>query len=362
VKRKMYLDWKEYEKNGTSEHEEIHRAWVSSIKKGKIPLIDYKQKINTTLYDHQIEAIRRAFYRKEFALFMEQGTGKTYCALELILQRQVKTLVVCPKAVKFTWEREIEKFGVDADVINFRSLHKVTEDYDFVVVDESQKIKNPFSKQSKKIQKLGEKATYRLILTGTPYGNKLLDIFGQYLFLNPRIFGLYKKDFLNRYCVMNPFTPFPKIDGYKRVGEIKKKISAFSYVVKKKDVLDLPGIADEYIYVPQSKEYKEFKKKNVLVLEDTTVSLEHKLQLSNKLQQLCSGFLLHTNDMEEKETFHIKPKKKLQTLKNLLEDIEGKVVIFTKFQQSVKDIEGMLGECYILDGSTKDADRYRRAL
>ena len=140
-----------------------------------------------------------------FALFMEQGCGKTlptlYRILELRKQGYITTaLVVAPKATMGAWYRDMEMFNPEdrllleksITVINYDSVWRKNKGYDKVwdciVLDESHKIKNRTSKRAKFLLRLALKSKYRYILTGTPIGNgQLENIWSQYAFLEPCI-------------------------------------------------------------------------------------------------------------------------------------------------------------------------------
>ena len=140
-----------------------------------------------------------------FALFMEQGVGKTLPTLcrilELLKQGFItNALVVAPKATMGAWYRDMEMFDSNdrsllensITVINYDSVWRKNKGYDrewgCIVLDESHKIKNRTSNRAKFLLKLALKSKYRYILTGTPIGNgQLENIWSQYAFLYPTI-------------------------------------------------------------------------------------------------------------------------------------------------------------------------------
>ena len=78
-------------------------------------------------------------------------------------------------------------------------------DADLIIADESQRIKTHDAEQSKALHRLGDKARYKMILSGTPVQNEAIDIFSQYRFLDPSIFGTNFYAFRGRYCEMGGF-------------------------------------------------------------------------------------------------------------------------------------------------------------
>ena len=140
------------------------------------------------------------------ALFMEQGTGKTKVALDLICSKLHKVdyvLWICPYSLKneieaerLKWQPELklEIVGVEtisgSDRTYLEILRKVQRQRTFIVVDESLKIKNKEAKRTQRILKLGEYASYKLILNGTPLSNNVLDLYTQMQFLSPKIYEI----------------------------------------------------------------------------------------------------------------------------------------------------------------------------
>lgn len=99
------------------------------------------------------------------------------------------------------------KLGLKVAIINYEATWRMEKELnvykpDIIICDESQKIKNPTASQSKTLHRLGAKANYKMILTGTPVQNSPMDIFSQWKFLDPNIFGLSFYAFRNRYAVM----------------------------------------------------------------------------------------------------------------------------------------------------------------
>lgn len=176
------------------------------------------------LYAHQETALSYLRINESFALFMEQGTGKTLVilvrVLELLKSGKVKdVLIVGPKSALGAWERDIELFDPDDQRILKHGIELINYDrvwrgdkkspyfrkWGAVVLDEAHAIKNRSSKRSAFILKLGSMADYRYILTGTPISNgQLENIWSEFCFLDcylergyprSRIFGGSYSDF-----------------------------------------------------------------------------------------------------------------------------------------------------------------------
>jgi SNF2 family DNA or RNA helicase len=335
------------------------------------------------LYHHQKLALQYLRFNDSFALFMEQGTGKSIPTLirifELYKQGEIKNaLIVAPKATMGAWYRDIEKFFDKSEqkllensitVINYDSVWRKGKGYDrqwdCIVLDESHFIKNRTSKRSSFLLKLSLGAKYRYILTGTPIGNgRLENIWAQYAFLKPtvargrvasEIFGTYRQ-FEERYCVLNQWwQPYR----YLNVDELQDIISNHSYRVTKAECLDLPEKLPDEIYDIELKEpklYKELHKHSTI--EEMDILAENPLARMTKLRQICSGFL---NDGTE--THELKCEK-LKVLEEFLDGWEKKLVIFCDFTKSIDNVSGLLKklkiEHVILDGRQKDKQIWRK--
>ena len=110
---------------------------------------------------------------------------------------------------------------------------------DMVIADESQRIKTHDAQQSKAMHRLGDVAKYKLILSGTPVQNNAIDIFSQYRFLDPTVFGMNYYAFRGRYAIMGGFSN-RQIVGYKDLDELIRKEHSIAYRVTKEEALDLP--------------------------------------------------------------------------------------------------------------------------
>jgi len=185
------------------------------------------------LWEHQKTAVNLALKKflndySGFAYFMQMGTGKTICAIFLILNswrkgERLPNLIIAPKSALSVWEHQLnihvaipynlilakKGFCIPKTerplfvLVNFEQSWRIPElvtEWNYVIVDESHRIKSPTSKQSKAIADLGTRANYRLILSGTPVGNTPLDLWAQFRFLKPEVFGNNWWKFKNHYC------------------------------------------------------------------------------------------------------------------------------------------------------------------
>jgi SNF2 family DNA or RNA helicase len=319
-----------------------------------------------TLYAHQNTELEHLASNRSFALFAEQGTGKTLPTLLHILNllkdgQIVDALIICPKAVMDSWYRDMDKFSPmykallrrKITVINYDLVWRRAEfmrSWGCVVLDESHFIKHRTSRRAKFILKLGTLANYRYILTGTPIGNSHWDeIWAPYNFLDPSIFGKYS-EFEKRYCILNQFY---KPYRYINTAELKEKIFAHAYRVTKIECLDLPEklLPERYsLDIEEKKLYKEMLKNYI---EELNIEAKNPLARMTKLRQMCSGFI---NDADG--TLHKLKCGKAAALADFLDNWDSKLVIFAEYKQSARDIAAVLIKLKIkyvtLDGEQKD--------
>lgn len=340
------------------------------------------------LYRHQEIALSYMRSSNYFALFMEQGTGKTIPSLCRILDllrsgKIEEALVVAPKSALGAWERDIELFNdLDREIlkdgitlINYDKVWRGDKKSPYykkwgcIVLDEAHLIKNRTSRRSKFILRIATMADYRYILTGTPIGNgQLENIWSLYCFLDPylergypysRIFGGSYKTFEDRYCILNMYH---KPSSYIHVKELQEIINEHSYRVKKVDCLDLPEkLPDEIIKVDQAEKtlYKKLATESAIL--EYEILAENPLSRLVKLRQLCSGHIkLDTGEILEVKN------EKLNILQELLEGYEDdkKIVIFAEFKYSIGKIAELLKKMkikhVILDGDQKDKTIWRK--
>ena len=340
------------------------------------------------LYRHQEIALSFMRSSNSFALFMEQGTGKTIPSLcrlrDLFKSGAIEdALVISPKSALGAWERDIELFNeLDRDIlrngitlINYDKVWRGDKKSPYfkkwgaIILDEAHYIKNRTSQRSKFILKIACEADYRYILTGTPISNgQLENIWSLYCFLDPylergypysRIFGGAYSVFQNRYCVLNMYH---KPSSYIHVSELQDIINEHSYRVKKVDCLDLPDkLPDEIIKVDQGDKalYKKLSTESAIL--EYEILAENPLSRLVKLRQLCSGHI----KTETGEIIEV-ANNKIPILQEIIEGYEDdkKLVIFAEFKYSIGKISELLRKMKIrhvvLDGDQKDKKIWRQ--
>lgn len=340
------------------------------------------------LYRHQEIALAYLRSNDNFALFMEQGTGKTLPSLMRILDLLksgsiADALVVAPKSALGAWERDMELFDpLDRDIlrdgitlINYDKVWRgeakspYYKKWGCIILDEAHAIKNRTSRRSKFLLKLGCLADYRYILTGSPISNgQLENIWAEYCFLDPymergypysRIFGGSYRTFQDRYCILNMYH---KPSSYIHVRELQEIINEHSYRVKKVDCLDLPDkLPDEIIRVDLAEKtlYKKLATESAIL--EYEILADNPLSRLVKLRQLASGHI----KLESGEIIECKCEK-LSILQEILEGYEDdkKIVIFAEFKYSIRKICEILAKMKIkhvvLDGDQKDKTIWRK--
>ena len=340
------------------------------------------------LYRHQEIALSYMRSSNYFALFMEQGTGKTipslFRILDLLRSGAIEeALVVAPKSALGAWERDIELFNdLDREIlkdgitlINYDKVWRGDKKSPYykkwgcIILDEAHLIKNRTSRRSKFILRIATMSDYRYILTGTPIGNgQLENIWSLYCFLDPylergypysRIFGGSYKTFEDRYCILNMYH---KPSSYIHVKELQEIINEHSYRVKKVECLDLPDkLPDEIVKADLAEKtlYKKLATESAIL--EYEILAENPLSRLVKLRQLCSGHI----KLEDGTIIEVK-NEKLSILEELLEGYEDdkKIVIFAEFKYSIGKISELLKKMKlkheVLDGDQKDKTIWRK--
>ena len=358
----------------------------------------------TEPFEHQ----RKTFYlsrdQKVFALLMEQGTGKTKVVIDnsayLYSKGEIQSLlVIAPNGVHRNWIREVETHLPDwckYEITYYRSgmNKKETESFESVlhskdclkiftfnveaftspkavhwmerillsnevmlVVDESTRIKTPSAKRTKLITKFGKNAKYRRILTGTPITKNAADVYSQFKFLDPQILGYDSfYSFRNQYCVMGGFEQ-RQIIAYKNLDELSRNVEGHSFRVLKKDCLDLPPKIYQRHFVEmserQKKMYNTMKKGFIAELEGNVIEAPEAITRLLRLQQILCGWFPTENErvqpIDEKNP-------RIEALKDILEGIESKVIIWARFRADIRAIERLLGDLAVSYHGGVDSD------
>jgi SNF2 family DNA or RNA helicase len=211
-----------------------------------------------------------------------------------------------------------------------------------MAIDESTTIKNPSAKRTKNILDLSKQAKYRRIMTGSPVTKNPLDLYSQCEFLDSYLldFSSYYA-FRNRYAEMKTMHAHGRsiqvVDKFKNLGELSDTIKNFAYRVLKEDCLDLPDkifIKRQIQLTPdQFKLYDQMKKQALAILQGKVSSTKNSLTQLMRLQQITCGHFTDDNGA----TQPIK-NNRIDELMDVLEDMEGKAIIWAHYQYDINKI------------------------
>jgi len=253
--------------------------------------------LNATLRGYQKQGFKwaRYLYKNKLGgcLADDMGLGKTLQAIALLSSIYTDkgpnqpSLVIMPKSLVFNWENELKKFNphlthyiyhgpqrnlgdaLEKEVIlstyatvrnDIETLCK--EQFHYVILDESQHIKNMMSQVSRAVMLLN--TDHRLALSGTPIENNLGELYALFRFLNPSMFG-GATDFNRHYTI-----PIQKDNDKNARHELKKKIYPFILRRLKKEVLkDLPDKVEQTLFVEMSEEQQLLYEQRRLFFKDS---------------------------------------------------------------------------------------------
>jgi len=347
-------------------------------------------KFKTKPYAHQLTALEKSWNKENFAYFMEMGTGKTKVLIDNLAMLYDKgkidgALIIAPKGVVKTWyEQElpthlpdhienvtvlwqsnitkaqqekleslfeietalhilvmnVEALSTDKGVkfaTKFINSHKT-----LMAIDESTTIKTPSAQRTKNIIKIGEQAKYKRIMTGSPITKNPLDLYTQCEFLDPWLldFSSYYA-FRNRYAEMKTMhlrgRSIQVVSEFKNLGELSEIVKNFSYRVLKEDCLDLPPKVFIKRHVSltsdQKKIYNQMKENALAILNGKLTSTMTVLTQLMRLHQItCGHFIADDGSTQAVES------NRLNELMNVLEETEGKAIIWANYQLSVGEI------------------------
>ena len=358
--------------------------------------MNYKFKLKP--YKHQLTALEKSWNKQTYAYFMEMGTGKTKVLIDNMSMLYDKgkidsALIIAPKGVVKTWyEQElpthlpkhienvtvlwqpnitktqqekleslfeietalhilimnVEAFSTDKGVnfaSKFLNSHKC-----LMAIDESTTIKNPTAKRTKNILSLSKNSKYRRIMTGSPITKNPLDLYSQCEFLDP-----YLLDFTSYYAFRNRYAEMKTmhlrgrsiqvVDEFKNLGELSETLHGFSYRVLKEDCLDLPPKNWIKRHITLSKEqqkvYDQMKKAAMAVLNGKVTSTMTVITQLMRLQQITCGHFV----ADDGTTQEIK-NNRITELMDVLDEIEGKAIIWGHWQKDIQNIVNEIEKKY----------------
>jgi SNF2 family DNA or RNA helicase len=368
---------------------------------------------------HQQAYLQRFWDFPVAALFADMGTGKSFMLINNVAMLYDKGkingfLIVAPKGVYRNWyDTEIPKHIPEHVVYRMAiwspsprkaeqqamdELFTVTEDLKILVmnveafstvkgtayakrfllvhnammaIDESTTIKTPGSARSKNTEKVGRGARFRRILTGSPVTKSPLDLYQQCAFLSDGCLDVSSYYvFQARYAVtverqLNTHS-FKQIVGYRRLDELKAKLDRFAFRVKKEDCLDLPDklyVKREVDLTPeQLKYYNEMKAFAMAQIGSGLVSTVNALTQLMRLHQIVCGHV----KLDDGTVIEL-PNKRMDELLSVVEETDGKLIIWANYRHDIEAIKLALSKEYGMNavgmyyGDT-DMDERKRVL
>ena len=345
-------------------------------------------------WGHQQEASEFVKDKEAALLWHGMGSGKSYTSIGIMKDEKAqKILIGCPKSVLPTWKSEFEKHAKDkfevfipvtgsvkvkakkigkflkkknkknlpkVVVMNYESIWRpgaghtydrwknITDigvirktDWDLIVADEIQKIKAAGSKVSLFFKLLKRSSKKRLGLSGTPFPNSPLDVYGVYRFLDSSIFGTSNQRFKMRYAEWGGFEQ-RQVLNFLNQDEMNEKVYSIAHRIETEDVIELPPYIDVPIYCDLNakamKIYNEFKKEAVVSFQSgEELSADNVLVKYLRLAQMASGII-----KDDDGTEHIIDDSKFKAIEDLILGIDEPIVIFTRFTAEVNGIVEMI--------------------
>jgi SNF2 family DNA or RNA helicase len=330
---------------------------------------------------YQTDVTNQIIDHSKYMVVLDMGLGKTVSTLTAINELMNdsfeirRTLIIAPlKVADLTWPEEMKKWdhlkyisysmltgdlGSRIDSLKMNSQifiinvdnvkwlinlivthHNRKWPFDMIVIDESSKFKGYGSERFKAIQLACKVSKRVVLLTGTPAPNGLQDLWSQvYLIDSGARLGKNITAFRRRYMYPHPRIPNVWLmrDGVEK--EIYDKIADISYVLKAKGNIDLPERIDNYIEINMDEatkaKYEELESSYLLSVDENEIEAANAAVLSNKLLQLTNGAIYD----EDRNVYHIHDLK-LEALKDILEDNEGKsVLVFYWFNHDLSRLK-----------------------
>ena len=357
----------------------------------KQSLIALKQKIESKKLKqiprpYQLESIHYMIDSKRAINGSDMGTGKTFSAIFTVeVEDMFPCLVVTPSSIKYNWLKQWKRvnpkrkvsvidedcldFSADVVIINYDRLGKkdketekivvkypeLLKDWDSVICDESQAVKNGKSNRAKALKQIVKGVEYVFFLTGTAILNRPQELISPTEILGKFniLFGNWRT-YVYRYCNAQQTRYGLDISGASNTKELNDIIKQNSYTrVEKRDVLkDLPPIEETVFEVDleNEKEYRAAEKDLIKYLKETysqekadkAEAAQH-LVLVNTLRQLAVKGKIDAI---------------VEFINLFLESTDKKLLVFGVYKESLKIVSEVF-KCDIITGETKSVDRQK---
>jgi len=372
-------------------------------------------KFKTQPRAHQTKALKKISELEACGLFMDVGTGKSWTAIAMMGKRWCdgKTdniLLIAKNGVHQQWVAEeipkhmsevvpykavvfgktkafcaefatmlrfegLKIFAINIDAIITKNgerfimeFIKSAKNRCMMVLDESQDIKSLTAQRTKNAIMFGNLCKYKMIMTGTPIAKNVIDLFSQFKFLDPNILGhRYVTTYRNEYCHVRQTDFGPMITGYKNLEKLYEKIDPHIFRITSEEALDLPPkvyvTRQFHLSDQQKKLMKELKEQFFIQAQNKDFSsVSNAAGLLTKLQQISCGYL----PMDD-GSFMSLPNPRLIELQSILDQREGKAIIWCRFNRDIENVMESLKPTAVLGqpvavhyyGKTTQAERER---
>lgn len=303
--------------------------------------------IRTTLRENQGEAVDQAVELDGFALFSQQRVGKTLPALAIADRLKADIVfIICPKNALLVWKKQIrEHLEIDWPCTFFRYhyqhvcrsskmrrhfrerfRHAWAGKRVHLIVDESHHTKRRGSMQSRMCRSLAHLATYVTYLSGTPI-DKWEDYWAQFDAIQPGVLGDDYEDFQEEFLIMGGYKD-KEIVGYKNKEKFFAIVHKYSYRITLREAQISAGqkpymVKKRFVRFdlkPESRRaYRELEKKLETVVNRRKIKTPLVVTLTQKLQQLAGGYLIHKEPLYHRDgTPQLTKKGKPKFLKEII--------------------------------------------
>ena len=297
---------------------------------GVVPVLEHDTGM---LSPYQVVGLAASNRSPGYGLFMKQGTGKTPIAVVSVCHHaqkvdgQYRAIVVCPPNVRLNWQREFDHFStekVDCHIIRGSQINRISQlvraikskerivvivcNYETLqgtwdaislikfnkgILDEAQYIKSSKTKRWEFVKKLRDNCDTRLVLTGTPIANTVMDLWTLFEFMGEGFSGFITFEGFKKY-----FGQFRKTEHgdvftqAQNLPILKDRIARFSYVVTKEEAMPyLPQKTYDVIEVEmeqdQAEAYAKLRDELIIEVEAALNTSENEaLTVNNVLVQL----------------------------------------------------------------------------
>lgn len=334
----------------------------------------------TKPWRHQEQAYWLSVISRSFGLFMDMGTGKSKVAVDLVeTQELLCTLVVCPKSVVPVWDAQFTIHGDGKTlvvpltrgtskqkaavikaamaqraarvvfVINYESVWRedVAAEFDklrldCIICDEAHKLKGVSTKASVYLAQRGLSVPHRYALTGTPFPENPLQVYGIARFIDPTVFGTSYSRFDTRFGEYVQIGQFRKFSKMKDEAAFQRKMEDIGIVVDK-SVISLPKLLQIPVPVdlpPDAREtYDTIRDDALVVCDNITTPIAHKLTQMMRLQQMAGGFITRSDGQAAQQ--HTA---KLDALRDIVDGLpaDEPMVVFSVYKAEIAHVCAML--------------------